>query len=330
MAAKMTTELKTLRVVFIAASLILTAAYHGIAGINPWIAADSYDPKKWDSAGPQTATPWLHPPTWTPGQNRGVLSGRLSDATAVTGGWGGTRDQLVEKGVSIVGGYLGQPAANPVGGGKEDESSWLNNVSLGVYFDLKRLMDWKGGYFLTDVAWKSGGDGLTANAVGNQFPVQLSLGQEFLDNTTEIAAGRIITGEDFATLRLACTSLNQAICANPIAANQSISFPTYPYGVWGGRLKYKPGNNWYAQTGAYAVYSDFRDSDDHGVRFSLPDNAGVLALGEYGYITGNYRGEPGLPGRYKIGGYYDNEQLSDLKTEETERGTWGSTGWPNR
>jgi carbohydrate-selective porin OprB len=199
--------------------------------------------------------------------------------------------------VSFVGGYLGQPAANPVGGEQEGESSWLSNVSFGAFSDLKRLMDWKGGLFLTDFDWKSGGDGLSANAVGNQFPVQLSsgedatrlahlaLGQELWNNSAELAAGRIITGEDFATIRLACPSLNQAICANPIAANQSISFPTYPYGVWGARLKVKPGSSWYAQTGADAVYPEFRDADDHGVRFSLPDDAGVLALGEFGMLA---------------------------------------------
>ena len=103
-------ELKTLRVAFIAANLILTTAYHVNAGINPWIAADSYDPKKWDSAGPQNATPWLHPPTWTPDQQWGVLPGRISDATAITGSWGGARDRLVEKELSFVGGSLGQPA----------------------------------------------------------------------------------------------------------------------------------------------------------------------------------------------------------------------------
>ena len=38
----------------------------------------------------------------------------------------------------------------------------------------------------------------------------------------------MIVGEEFATLRLACTSLNQGISGNPIAGAQSISFPTFP------------------------------------------------------------------------------------------------------
>ena len=308
------------------------------AGINPWIAADIYDPQKWDTAGPQTATPWLHPPTWSPGQDWGVLSGRLNDSTAISGSWGGVRDDLRKKGIAIISSYFGQPAFNPVGGIKEGESSWLSNVNLGVYLDLQRLISWSGGFFLADLDWRTGGRGLTAEAIGNQFPVQLAngdnatrlvhlaFGQELFDNTVELAAGRIITGEDFATIRLACTSLNQAICANPIAANQSISFPIYPFGVWGARLKAKPGMSWYSQVGAYAVYPDFRNPDDHGVRFSLPDAAGILALGEIGYVVGHYRGDNGLPGKYKIGGYVDGERLSNLKTGQPERGTWGIYG----
>jgi hypothetical protein len=261
----------TLDGAFIAAVLSSALATSVRADINPWIAAELCDPGKWDTAGPQTASPWLHPPTWTPGQEWGVFSGRVGDATALTGGWGGTRDRLVEKGVSLVGAYSGQPAANPVGGERQG-STWLNDVNLEAFFDMERLTDWKGGFLMTSVGWKSGNSvGLTPEDIRNEFPVQLStgdnairmvnlaLGQQFLDNKAELAAGRLITGEDFATIRLACTSFNQAICGNPIAANRSISWPTYPSAVWGARFKAKPGTSWYAQTGAYLVYPCFRD-----------------------------------------------------------------------
>ena len=46
------------------AGVLLALACGGRADINPWIASDIYDPKKWDTAGPQTASPWLHAPTW--------------------------------------------------------------------------------------------------------------------------------------------------------------------------------------------------------------------------------------------------------------------------
>ena len=307
------------------------------ADINPWVAAEQYDPSKWDTAGPQTATPWLHPPTWTPDQEWGVLSGNFDTASALTGSWGGLRDELVKKGLSFVGAYKGQPMAN-TSGGVDQGSSYLGNVHLGVYFDLQRLVDWKGGFFKISIDWKHGDGGLTPKYIQNEFPVQLStgpnatrlvhlaFGQQLFDNNAELAFGRMVTGEDFATIRLTCTSLNQAICANPIAGNRSISFPTYPFAVWGARLKAQPGSKWYAQAGTYLVYPEFRDPDDHGTNFGAPDGSGLLTLGEYGRLMGSRSGASGLPGTYKVGGYYSGERVTEQTTGDSVWGTWGIYG----
>ncbi|MEM7025085.1 MAG: carbohydrate porin [Pseudomonadota bacterium] len=319
-----------------AVAVVILASSEGLADINPWIATNIYNPEKWDTSGPETATPWLHPPTWTPDQDWGVLSGNLQ-ATALTGSWGGLRDQLLEDGVFVSAAYFAQPAGNPVGG-VDQGSSYKGDLGLAAFLDLERLVDWKRGYVTASFSYKEGNDTLSTRDVGNQFPVQLpsfdddgaatrlvhlALGQQLFDNSVELVAGRIIAGEDFASLRLACTSLNQAICGNPIAGAQSISFPAYPSATWGGRVKFKPGSGWYAQTGAYLVYPDFRDQDDHGVEFGAPDGSGVLALGEFGYLVGRHRGDNSRPGKYKIGGYYDGERLQDLKSGKNKRGTWG-------
>lgn len=52
-------ESGTLGSAFIAA-VLLTLACGVPADINPWIASAIYGLKKWDSAGPQAASPWLH------------------------------------------------------------------------------------------------------------------------------------------------------------------------------------------------------------------------------------------------------------------------------
>ena len=308
------------------------------ADINPWIATSLYDPSKWDTAGPYTGTPWMHPPLWTPGQEWGVFStGKWRTTPALTGSWGGPRDDLLKRyGVSLLGGYFGQFASNP-SGGQEHGVSFKGDFGLALFGDLKRLLGWQGGFFATSFSFKNPGKSLTNDYIDNQFPVQvtngdvdgaarlvhLALGQVFWDDKAEIVAGRLITGEDFASVPLACTSLNQAICANPIVANQSISFPTYPFAVWGARFKVKPHSNWYAQVGSYLVFDDFRDSGFYGVKFSAPDGSGMLTLGEAGYLVGNLAGKKGRPGVYKVGGYHDGERLQDLSTGDDARGTWG-------
>ena len=307
------------------------------ANINPWVANSVYDPQKWDTAGPYTATPWLHPPTFIPDQGWGVFSGKWRTTGVLTGSWGVYRDKLLERwGISVTSAYFGQLAANPTGGVKQG-TSWKGDIGAAIFVDLERLVGWKRGYFTASFSYKHGTDTLSSVYIKNLFPVQLAsgdnngaarlvhlaFGQQLFNNNAEFVIGRLIAGEDFASLRLACTSLNQAICANPIAGAQSISFPVYPFATWGARFKLQPGKAWYAQVGSYIVNQNFRNPDFHGVKFSVPDSSGPLILGEFGYIVGNYRGKPGLPGKYKVGGYYDGERLEELKTGDNVRGTWG-------
>jgi porin len=330
-------SLQPVRAVCATVFLSLVLACQARADINPWVANNLYDPEKWDTAGPYTATPWLHPPTWTPGQAWGVFSGKWRTTDALTGSWGGARDRLAEQGVQLLAGYSEQFAANPVGGERRG-SAWKGSLGTGLFLDLQRLIGWDRTYLTSSFSYETPGDNLSADDIGNQFPVQLSagddsdstqlvhlaFGKQLFENSSELVLGRTITGEDFATLRLACTSLNQAICGNPIAASQSITFPTYPSAAWGGRFKVKPGERWYAQTGVYLVYPDLFDAGDHGVEFGAPSGSGVLALGEVGYLVGKDGGQKGLPGQYKIGGYYDTERLTDLDSGKSARGTWGA------
>ncbi|MBM4270063.1 MAG: carbohydrate porin [Deltaproteobacteria bacterium] len=327
------------------AALLVLAPVDGLAQINPWIANDVYDPQEWDSAGPDTATPWLHPPDYKPDQGWGILppdsaleGGRWHHLTNLTGSWGGARDRLMEHGLAVSLAYFGQFSTNPIGGEHQGGTTWRGDMAAGIFVDLERVAGWHRTYFTATADWKAGTDSLTPAFIGNQLPVQLdngddggatrlvnlALGKQLFDNTAEIVLGRVITGEEFATLRLACTSLNQGICGVPIAAAQSISFPTFPSAVWGGHFKVKPGTRWNAQVGSYLVFPEFRDPSFHGVNFSAPEGSGALTLGQVMYFTGgDETSHPTLPGRYILGGYWDGETVTDVETETPARGTGG-------
>ncbi|MEJ8573989.1 carbohydrate porin [Microbaculum marinum] len=322
----------------VGAAGLLAAATPALSDINPWIQSDLYNPGKWDTAGPDTDTRWLHPGTWTPGQDWGWLSGD-AQAENILGSWGGLRDELELKGISFATAWSGQLAANPVGGQIPDGASWIDSWSFATFVDFQRLLGTAHRtYFTASFSLETGNVGLTPDYVGNYFPVQLSnsgdpfpqtrlvhfaFGTQLLDNTAELVGGRIVTGEDFATIARACTSLNQSICGNPIAGASTINFPTYPNAVWGGRFKVKPGQEWYAMAGAYLVYPDLGDPDLHGVEFGAPEGSGILAIGEAGFNVGRRAGRSGLPGTYKGGYYYDTEELTNLVTGASDRNTWG-------
>ncbi len=316
------------------------------AQINPWIANSVYNPKQWDSAGPETATPWLHPPAYKPGEGWGILppdsalaGGRWHHLYNLTGSWGGARDRLMDRGIALSVAYFGQLAANPVGGLREGGTSWRGDLAGGVFADLERLAGWHRTYFTATADWQDGSRGLSSAYVGNQLPVQLdnadeggavrlvnlAVGRQIFGDDAEIVAGRVVTGEEFATLRLPCTSLNQGICGIPLAAAQSISFPTFPNAVWGGHFKLKPGSTWSAQAGSYLVFPEFRDAKFNGTNFSAPEGSGALSLAQIMYLTGGAgTGHATLPGRYILGGYFDSEQVTAVETQQPVHGTGGA------
>ncbi len=326
-----------------AATLALAPTTAVWADVNPWIRSTADDPGRWDNPDQGTATPWLHPPPWTPDQGWGLFEGNLG-AKNITGSWGGLRDNLVRDGIDIKSAYLGQFAANPVGGESQGQS-WRGNLSVDLFADLDRLFDIRRSYVTASLSYDSGTTSLTPSHIGNVYPVQLStsfdkhslrlvhlaFGTQLFDGTVAVNGGRVIAGEQFATLVSACNSLNQGICGNPIAGARDVTFPTYPNAVWGANLEYKPELSWYAKTGAYLVQRDLLSASNGGVDFGLPEGAGPLVLGEIGYRSGIQpipagSGPPSsvrVEGTYKIGAYYDGEALSNLSSGEMQRHTWG-------
>ena len=324
------------------------------AQIAPWINPSLFDSGVWDTAGPYADSPWYHPPPQSTGKNWGLLTpgawrdGSWQENTSVTGTWGGARNTLFEDyGLALAGGYGSQISSNPVGG-KTHNVVNVQSLGLSLFADLDRMMGWKGGYFVTNVA-KNWGKGLSKQDIGNFFPVQyaqgtpsvrlvqLALVQNIFDNTTEIALGRLVMANDFGGSAGFCASVNQVVCSTPISATKAVSFGTFPYGTWGGRIKVKPNRSFYAQAGVYAAYPDFRNPKDHGVRFGLPKNAGPLLLVEGGWIHGSWlleKGVEGAPtpsegvsaygGKIKVGGYSSWEVVTEQRTERKQRGgAWG-------
>ncbi len=328
-------------------------AFPASAQIAPWIDPGLYNPGEWDTAGPYADSPWYHPPPQTPGENWGLLSsetwsdGSWQEQSNLTGTWGGLRSDLFENyGIAFAAGYGGQISGNPVGG-KAQGHDYVHHFGASLFADLDRLMNWKGGYLVTsmNVNW---GNGLTHADIGNLFPVQYAAGNpairlvdialvQDIADVVEVALGRLVMANDFGGGVGFCVSTNQAVCQTPIAAGYGVSFGTFPYASWGGRIKIKPDDRWYAQVGVYAAYESFRNAKDHGVRFGLPSNAGPLLLAEAGVIHGAWRVEKGVNdkesppedsplygGKVKFGGYSSWEKLEAQRTKKKQRGdAWG-------
>src|SRR6185295_6805816 len=88
-----------------------------------------------------------------------------------------------------------------------------------------------------------------------------------------------------------------------------------------------PSNAVAVTAGAYNTFANFRANGYHGTDFSIRRDSGVLGIGEVRLRPDLLSGAAALvdlPGWLKLGAYFDNEPLTDFRSGQNERGTWGA------
>jgi porin len=58
---------------------------------------------------------------------------------------------------------------------------------------------------------------------------------------------------------------------------------SYPFAVWGGRVKYQPSDEFYFSVGAYQLSDDIFDRDDQGVDFRIAGDDGLSIFTQAGW-----------------------------------------------
>jgi porin len=254
-----------------------------------------------------------------------------------TGNWGGLRDKLEDMGIEIEIQYTAEMAGNPVGG-QGQGFRYAHELDFGGSVDLGKLAGIEGMTFTVDIA-EYAGHSLSKAEIGNIFSVQeiyvstpdvrlaeLSLEQSLFDDHLKLKGGWIDAGSDFAVLPLACNFWNEAFCDNPASLSENSGFTQAPNSSWGGRVKVEFGD-FYAQTGAYEVNPSLA-RQYHGFDLGTDGATGVLIPVEIGWnpVDAFF----GLPGQFRLGGYYDTSNVDDVTAEVDEdsppgrrNGRWG-------
>ena len=240
----------------------------------------------------------------------------------LTGGWGGHREKLMDKGIDIGIGYTAEPEWNPVGG--EDQSAtYVHNIGVSALFDFEKLMGIPNTTFLIQGSQRSG-NSLTEDAIGNAISVQqlygggqtyrlveMRISNDFYEDRLHFSYGRLSTTNDFMTSPYYCQFVTNGFCGQPTSPffNMSNGISAYPIAVWGAMTEFKPTQETYIKAG---IYEGDATDDNHGVDFDFGDN-GVFMITELGL-----RPEEGLlslPARYSVGAYYHTGDFADVATD---------------
>jgi porin len=258
-----------------------------------------------------------------------------ADNAYLFGDWNGERTLLADQGIRFDLGYTSEAAHN-VGGGNRRLTRYADEWKLGTMFDLDKLWGWRGSSFQMIVTDRNGRNLADDADLGVFQQVQEVYGrgqtwhltvfafdQKFFEDKFEWSAGRLPVGSDFDSF--SCDFQNLTFCGSApgnIAGDYWINWPTSQWATW---LKWNAYDHAYLKLGAYQLNPRYIDDDwvrANGWKINFPGGTtGVLVPLELGWTPT----VSGLPGTYKLGGWYNNAGGQDLY-EDTNHQPMALTG----
>lgn len=239
---------------------------------------------------------------------------------ALSEGWEAVRSGLVEQGVTPSFTYTTDLLGNPVGGQKQ-RFRQAGALSATLTFDLNTLLKLKDLQFILSGEWRSGQN--LGGDIGSVIPpaqifggdtvrlYQLALKQSLFDERVSIMVGRIGLGDDFLTAPIYSAFVSTAFNGNPGSIPTNFpGFSSQPVAAWGARVLVQPVESFYVMAGVSDSNPRLGRNAAHGVNFRFGN--GAFAVVELGYLLNQGKDATGLPGTYKLGGYYDSSRFPDL------------------
>lgn len=239
----------------------------------------------------------------------------------------GQADFQNQTGVRLFFDYYGVFLANPTGGVSQSVG-YSHEIVVGGHFDLEKIFGWRGATFTASFA-EGAGHNLSED-IGNYFTVSesyvqdtavlfsLYLTQKLFDDTLDLRIGRMSAGQMFANLPAFGLQVNGGINGNPNNLFSNAPFHAGITATNAAMIKFKPSKTVYVSSGIFQATPRLGVYAYHGADFSIRAGDGILMLFEAGWKPdfGQKKGEfsknkepvntPGLPGIYKLGGYYSN------------------------
>ncbi|HEV7405560.1 MAG TPA: carbohydrate porin [Chthoniobacteraceae bacterium] len=263
----------------------------------------------------------------------------LSRRDTLTGNWGGLRDTLGSKGISLTPIYQGEIFGNSGGADQGFIADGLFNFALDL--DLERITGfWKDANIHANALYIYGnslsgkyiGDfSNTSNIAGyNSVKLQeLWLEQNFWNKRFSIRAGMLAADTEFFTSDSAGLFLNGTFGAFTLIGANFTNAPIYPVASPGIRFSLQPVSKFYLRAAVFGMDSsaDPTGNNRHGTHFHINDSDGALFMGELGYLLNQSPNDRGLVGTYKIGGFAQRGNYPSFDSQAKDAlGTGGLSG----
>jgi porin len=254
--------------------------------------------------------------------------------------------------------YWGIVQGNPVGGLSQN-AAYAHEMLFGATFDLEKLIAWRGATFKLSGAANSGRN--LSTTIGNVFNTaqsyvtptgmfyEMFLAQKLWNDKVEVRLGRMVAADLFCDLPAFGMQVSGGIDGNPTSLFLNSNFTSSPNATWGAAIKVTPTPDLYGAYGIYQATNRLGKVAYHGLDFSIRPDDGLLMFLETGWTPvfdarpadGKSPAHPGLPGIFKLGGYFSTFPYAAFDDGSAEQNTfgfyllaqqnvWQSTANPNR
>jgi porin len=253
--------------------------------------------------------------------------------TTLSGDWGGLRPYLERKGIVFTLNYTNDFLANLRGG------IGPGAVGIGIFqpqldVDLQKLVGWQGGHFHTHGLVTHGPffsqtylgnilaiSNLEAGSVGRLYSLWYE--QSAFDDRLSVRFGLMSADSQFLQSKTASNFINNGISwPTFLAANLPASGPEYPLPAPGLRVRVKPVDELAFQAAVFSGDPSGRDGSNQnlplptGTVFSF--RGGAFFIAEASYLPNQGAGATGLPGAYRIGGWWHTSpRFGDQRFDNT-------------
>jgi porin len=246
----------------------------------------------------------------------------------LTGDWGGARTALKDKGIDITLISIDE-ILGVLSGGISRQASYEGRLEFSVDTDLKKLVGWDGAtthftiYQLRstshDAVDNTGSiaDPSNIDALATTRLFTAWFQQNFFDDKLSIRLGQIAADDEFIGSPTAGGLINGTFgWASLVAANMISGGPAFPLATPGVRVALKPTDQLTLQAAVFSGDPAGADCNDnpqscnrYGTTFSF--SGGALWMGELQYAVNQNKKSAGLPGVYKLGGWYATTDFAD-------------------
>ena len=263
-----------------------------------------------------------------PAAEKAKAPASIWEQETLTGDWGGARTALKEKsGIDIMLNYIVE-TLTVLSGGINRRASYEGRFEFSVNTNLEKLIGWKGGATHVTMFQIHNSGHNAADNVGSIFdPSNINalattrlftawFEQNFNDKAS-LRIGQLAGDDEFITSPTAGGLINGTFgWAGILAANMLSGDPAYPLATPGARVKLMPTEEISILAAAFSGDPAGRNCNDlpqacnrYGTTFSF--SGGSLWLGELQYAINQDKKAIGMPGVYKLGGWYATADFTD-------------------